>query len=123
MCKASITTTMITIATRIVPTRAPIIFDSPEALAMLTTGPEVVNVTEGAFEQIGSLKESMRISQAESISKSTCCIISDAIPLMIQLWRKLIMFASPILGVLLSLARKITSVVSCGSQESFADVM
>ena len=117
-------TTMITIATRIVPTRVPIIFDSPElALAVFTTSPGVVNVTAGAFEQTGVLKESMRTSQAESTSKSTCCMVSDAIPLVIQLWRKLIRFVSLTLGVLLSLARKIASVVSCGSQESFAEVM
>ena len=80
-------------------------------------------MADGGFEQTGARKESMWTSQVESISKSTCCMVSDAVPLVIQLRRKLIMFISLTLGVLLSLARKMTSVVSCGSQENFADVM
>ena len=83
----------------------------------------MVNVVGVAFEHTGALNESMWTSQAESISRSTCCIVSDAVPLVIQLRRKLIMFVSLILDVLLNLARKMTSVVSCGSQENFADVM
>ena len=78
-----ITTTMITTATKIVPTRGPIILDVVP-LTSSTFTPKVVSATVEAGKHRGSLKELRKTSQLESTSKSTCSIGTDALPLVIQ---------------------------------------